>query len=173
MLGPLDKSLVVVGGGWNCNYSFKLQGSRGDLESLPLVELDRRHKESNSWTPSLTIFLFFSLTLAHLLPPTKLLSKRPSTNSLIKRYVSTREVLYILYSTILFGTVLYCTLWYCNVQYCTFTKNSQNHFKVTINQLEEGEGLEQIVIRSGCLSRCQGCQDLKVLGFKGNKGARI
>ena len=87
-----------------------------------------------------------------------------------------------MYSTILFGTVLYCTLWYCNVQYCTFTKNSQNHFKVTINQLEEGEGLEQIVssvqmvIRSGCLSRCQGCQDLKVLGFKGdkgNKGAKV
>ena len=81
-----------------------------------------------------------------------------------------------MYSTILFGTVLYCTLWYCNVQYCTFTKNSQNHFNVTINQLEEGEGLEQIVIRSGCLSRCQGCQDLKVLGFKGdkgNKGAKV
>ena len=64
------KSLVVGGGWWHCNYSFKLQGSRGDLESLPLVELDRRHKESNSWTPSLTIFLFFSLTPAHLLPPT-------------------------------------------------------------------------------------------------------
>ena len=28
----------------------------------------------------------------------------------------------------------------------------------------------QMVIRSGCLSRCQGCQDLKVLGFKGYKG---
>ena len=78
-----------------------------------------------------------------------------------------------MYSTILFGTVLYCTLWYCNVQYCTFTKNSQNHFNVTINQLEEGEGLEQIVIRSGCLSRCQGCQDLKVLGFKVTRVTRV
>ena len=28
----------------------------------------------------------------------------------------------------------------------------------------------QMVRRSGCLSRCQGCQDLKVLGFKGDKG---
>ena len=53
MLGPLDKSLVVVG--WHCNYSLKLQGSRGDLESLSLVELDSRPIESNSWTPSLTI----------------------------------------------------------------------------------------------------------------------
>ena len=84
-----------------------------------------------------------------------------------------------MYSTILFGTVLYCILWYCNVQYCTFTKNSQNHFKVTINQLEEGEGLEQIVssvqmvIRSGCLSRCQWCQNFKVLGFKGDKGNKV
>ena len=41
MLGPLDKSFMVVGG-WHCNYSFKLQGSRGDLESLSLVELDSR-----------------------------------------------------------------------------------------------------------------------------------
>ena len=55
MLGPLDKSLV---GGWHCNYSFKLQGSRGDLESLSLVELDSRPIESNSWTPSLTKFQF-------------------------------------------------------------------------------------------------------------------
>ena len=37
----------------------------------------------------------------------------------------------------------------------------------------------QMVIRSGCLSRCQGCQDLKVLGFKGDnsnkgdKGAKV
>ena len=67
VLGPLDKKFSS--GWWHCNYSFKLQGSRGDLESLPLVELDRRHKESNSWTPSLTIFLFFSLTPAHLMPP--------------------------------------------------------------------------------------------------------
>ena len=51
MLGPLDKSFMVGGGGWwHCNYSFKLQGSRGDLESLSLVELDSRSKESNSWT---------------------------------------------------------------------------------------------------------------------------
>ena len=28
VLGRLDKSLVG-GGGWHCNYSFKLQGSRG------------------------------------------------------------------------------------------------------------------------------------------------
>ena len=49
MLGPLDKSFMVGGGGgWHCNYSFKLQGSRGDLESLPLVELDSRLRESNS-----------------------------------------------------------------------------------------------------------------------------
>ena len=54
VLGPLDKSLLV--GGWHCNYSFKLQGSRGDLKSLCLVELDSRPLESNSWTPSLTIF---------------------------------------------------------------------------------------------------------------------
>ena len=31
----------------------------------------------------------------------------------------------------------------------------------------------QMVIRSGCLSRCQGCQDLKVLGFKGDKGNKV
>ena len=62
MLGPLDKSFMVVvvggGGGWHCNYSFKLQGSRGELESLSLVELDSGPKESNSWTPSLTIETF-------------------------------------------------------------------------------------------------------------------
>ena len=56
MLGPLWWWVVGGGGGWwHCNYSFKLQGSRGDLESLSLVELDSRPKESNSWTPSLTI----------------------------------------------------------------------------------------------------------------------
>ena len=43
VLGRLDKGLVC---GWHCNYSFKLQGSRGDLESLPLVELDSRPRES-------------------------------------------------------------------------------------------------------------------------------
>ena len=43
MLGHLDKKFSGGGGGWwHCNYSFKLQGSRGDLESLPLVELDSR-----------------------------------------------------------------------------------------------------------------------------------
>ena len=46
MLGRLDKKFSGGGGGggggWHCNYSFKLQGSRGDLESLPLVELDSR-----------------------------------------------------------------------------------------------------------------------------------
>ena len=46
VLGRLDKSLVGGGGGWHCNYSFKLQGSRGDLESLPLVELDSRPREN-------------------------------------------------------------------------------------------------------------------------------
>ena len=30
--------------------------SRGDLESLSSVELDSRPRESNSWTPSLTIY---------------------------------------------------------------------------------------------------------------------
>ena len=42
--GPLDKKFSgwVVVGGWHCNYSFKLQGSRGDLESLSLVEFDSR-----------------------------------------------------------------------------------------------------------------------------------
>ena len=56
MVGHLDKKFSGGGGGWwHCNYSFKLQGSRGDLESLPLVELDSRPRESNSWTPSLTI----------------------------------------------------------------------------------------------------------------------
>ena len=53
MLGPLDKSFMG-GVWWHCNYSFKLQGSRGDLESLSLVELDSRPRENNSWTPSLT-----------------------------------------------------------------------------------------------------------------------
>ena len=55
MLGTLEKSLLVSGAGgcWHCNYSFKLQGSRGDLEGLSLVELDSRPRESNS--PSLTI----------------------------------------------------------------------------------------------------------------------
>ena len=31
---------------WHCNYSFKLQGSRGDLESLSWVELDSRPRKS-------------------------------------------------------------------------------------------------------------------------------
>ena len=69
MLGPLDKSflvvVVVVVGGWHCNYSFKLQGSRVDIESLPLVELDRRHRESNSWTPILTINQLFQFDVTN------------------------------------------------------------------------------------------------------------
>ena len=48
---------VGGGGWWHCNYSYKLQGSRGDLESLSLVELDSRPIESNSWTPSLSIMV--------------------------------------------------------------------------------------------------------------------
>ena len=67
MLGPLDKSLVVGGGGgWHYNYSLKLWGSRGELESLSLVELDSRPKESNSWTPSLTIIILFMMHLISL-----------------------------------------------------------------------------------------------------------
>ena len=47
----------------------------------------------------------------------------------------------MLYSTVLYGTVLYFMVLYCTLQYNTLTKNSQNHFKVTTNQLEEGGGL--------------------------------
>ena len=57
MLGPLDKKFY--GGWWHCNYSYKLQGSRGDLEILSLVELDSRPIESNFWTPSLSILYFW------------------------------------------------------------------------------------------------------------------
>ena len=47
MLGPLDKKFSgwVGGGGWHCNYSYKLQGPGGilrvDLESNLTVDLDR------------------------------------------------------------------------------------------------------------------------------------
>ena len=46
MLGPLDKSLM------HCNYSFKLQGSRGDLESFSLVELYIRPR---AWQQSIRL----------------------------------------------------------------------------------------------------------------------
>ena len=51
----------------------------------------------------------------------------------------------MLYSTVLYGTVLYFMVLHYTVQYNIFTKNCQNHFKVTTNQLEEGGGLEPIV----------------------------
>ena len=81
-----------------------------------------------------------------------------------------------MYSTVVYSTVLYYT-----VQDNIFTKNCQNHFKVTTNQLEEGGGLEPIVsslqkvkmyvkryrvdkdAKSAKVTRCQ--------GDKGNKGA--
>ena len=41
------------GGGWHWNYSFKLQRSRGDLESLPLVDLERVIPGPRAWQQAL------------------------------------------------------------------------------------------------------------------------
>ena len=57
-----------------------------------------------SWTPGASCYNFNATD--H--PPTKLLSKGPSINGLIKTYVSIREHI-----------VLYCTYWYCSLHYGT------------------------------------------------------
>ena len=53
-------------------------------------------------------------------PPTKLLSKGPSINSLIKRCVSSRKV------TVWYSKVQYSTVWYSTVQYSTVPKVSED-----------------------------------------------
>ena len=115
-------------------------------------------------------------------PTTKLLSKGPSINGLIKRYVSTREVTYC---TVLYFLVLYCTLWYCTVHYSTIhSLKTLKHFKVSDfkSPLMDASGIKSARVAKGAkgarISRCWGlkvtrvtrvprCQGLKVLGFKG------
>ena len=107
--------------------------------------------------------------------PENFLSKRPSINSLIKRYVSTREVTCctVVYSTVLYGTVLYFMVLYYAVQFNIFTKNCQNHFKVTSNQLEGGGGLEPIVSSLQKVKMSKGLELPKVQKVPGIKVAGV
>ena len=73
-----------------------------------------------------------------------------------------------MYSTVVYSTVLYYT-----VQYNIFTKNCQNHFKVTTNQLEEGGGLEPIVSSVQKVKMSKGQEVLELPKAKGAKDARV
>ena len=77
------------------------------------------------------------------------------------------------YCTALYGTVLHFMVLYCTVQHNILTKISQNHFKVTIYQLEEGGRLEPIV-SSVQKVKMSGCQEVPELPkAKGAKDARV
>ena len=100
------------------------------------------------------------------------MSKGPSINGLIKRYVSTREVTYC---AVLYFLVLYCTI---------HSLKTLKHFKVSDfkSPLMDASGIKSAKVAKGAkgarISRCWGlkvtrvtrvprCQGLKVLGFKG------
>ena len=46
-----------VGGGWHCNYSYKLQGPGWDFESWSWVELDNWPIEGWTWTQACQLYM--------------------------------------------------------------------------------------------------------------------